>query len=833
MKSISDPFLRRPVLTLVLSLLVLLGGLISLPGLKVENLPPIAPGRVSVSASYPGASPEVVEQGVTTLLEKQFNGLERLDSIRSTSSANGSSISLGFEGGNPEINQINTQNEAAVVSRQLPAQVARFGVQVRRTSDDLLMTLSFSASRDRYDATFLSGWVDQVIRDRLQRVPGVGEVRLFGGSSLAFRLWLDPLRLEERNLTISEVRDALEEQNVLAALGQAGVAPSPDDQLVTLPLRMEGRLRTAQEFESLVVDRSANGGVTLLKDVGRVSLGSENYESIATDLSGKTAVAVGIFQRDGSNALEVSQGIDQALEELGPRFPPGVDLQVIVDEAASIRTSIDRTTASLREAVLLVFLVLLLGLGNSRLALISASAVPVALIGSLAVLRLSGDSINTLTLFGMVLASGLVVDDAIVVSEDIGRRLENGRPPGRRPRSHGGTGRCRDRHLPGADRGVPAGADPGGQPGPSLRPDRPHDRWHDRLLHLQRPHLHPGGRQPAAPRRSPGARLAAALDRSAPAGPRASGGPLRPAAQPCAGLAASRGGRPADRSAADGPGVRAAAQGLHPPGGQRPAAGVLLLQDGIALPRTQQVMEQVREVMDQEPLIRFANFYAGRSFGDSSPNKGIFFLRLKPIEERPGADQSAAAVAERLNRRLRQTITDATVIVSESPTVRGFSSESGLEFDLLDTSGGRLSLGEFQQEAEAFIAAARQTGAFDQVGTRFSADAPLLRLIPDRLRMASLQVDLDELVSVLGASFGSDYVNDSFEGDQVRKVIVQLEGEARRDADDVLALQVRNRTGQLIPWPRSCRWKPAPAPPPSTTPAWCARSASGPSRPRG
>ena len=323
MKSISDPFLRRPVLTLVLSLLVLLGGLISLPGLQVENLPPIAPGRVSVSASYPGASPEVVEQGVTTLLERQFNGLERLDSIRSTSSANGSSISLGFEGGNPEINQINTQNEAAVVSRQLPAQVARFGVQVRRTSDDLLMVLSFSASRDRYDDTFLSGWVDQVVRDRLQRVPGVGEVRLFGGSSLAFRLWLDPLRLEERNLTISEVRDALEEQNVLAALGQAGVAPSPDDQLITLPLRMEGRLRSAQEFESLVIDRSANGGVTLLKDVGRVSLGSENYESIATDLKGKTAVAVGVFQRDGSNALEVSQGINGALEALGSSFPPG------------------------------------------------------------------------------------------------------------------------------------------------------------------------------------------------------------------------------------------------------------------------------------------------------------------------------------------------------------------------------------------------------------------------------------------------------------------------------------------------------------------------------
>lgn len=800
MKSISDPFLRRPVLTLVLSLLVLLGGLISLPGLKVENLPPIAPGRVSVSASYPGASPEVVEQGVTTLLERQFNGLERLDSIRSTSSANGSSISLGFEGGNPELNQINTQNEAAVVSRQLPAQVARFGVQVRRTSDDLLMVLSFSASRDRYDDTFLSGWVDQVIRDRLQRVPGVGEVRLFGGSSLAFRLWLDPLRLEERNLTISEVRDALEEQNVLAALGQAGVAPSPADQLVTLPLRMEGRLRSPQEFEALVVARSANGGVTLLKDVGRVSLGSENYESIATDLNGKTAVAVGIFQRDGSNALEVSQGINDALTDLGSRFPPGVDLQVIVDEAATIRTSIDRTTASLRDAVLLVFLVLLLGLGNSRLALISAVAVPVALIGSLAVLRLSGDSINTLTLFGMVLASGLVVDDAIVVSEDIGRRLENGSPPLQAAREamaelggaviatslvlivvflpvltlQGTLGRLY----------APIALTIGGTivfstfNALTFTPVAA-----SRLLHAER--REPGWllRWIDPPRRAL-ERLELPYDRLLT---RVLGWRRRVVVGLLIGLLLT------------GLAFQQRPKAFIPQEDSGQLRGVVLLQDGIALPRTQQVMEQVRAVVDEEPLMRFANFYAGRSFGDSSPNKGIFFLRLRPIEERPGADQSAAAVAERLNKRLRQTITDATVIVSESPTVRGFSSESGLEFDLLDTSGGRLSLGEFQQEAEAFIAAARDSGSFDQVGTRFSADAPLLRLLPDRLRMASLGVDLDELVSVLGASFGSDYVNDSFEGDQVRRVIVQLEGTSRRNAADVLALQVRSRGGQLIP----------------------------------
>ena len=218
MQSISDPFLRRPVLTLVVSLLVLLAGLVSLPLLQVENLPPIAPGRVTVRATYPGAGPEVVEQGVTALLEQQLNGLERLDSIRSTSSANGSSITLGFEGGDPELNQINTQNEVAVITRQLPAPVARFGVQVRRSSDDLLMVLSFSADPKLYGETFLSGWLDQVVKERLQRVPGVGNVTLSGGNSLAFRLWLNPAQLEERGLTITDVRAALQQQNLLAAL---------------------------------------------------------------------------------------------------------------------------------------------------------------------------------------------------------------------------------------------------------------------------------------------------------------------------------------------------------------------------------------------------------------------------------------------------------------------------------------------------------------------------------------------------------------------------------------------------------------------------------------
>ncbi len=800
LRSISDPFLRRPVLTLVLSLLILIGGLLSLPGLQVENLPPIAPGRVTVRASYPGAGPEVVEQGVTALLEKQLNGLERLDSIRSTSSANGSSITLGFRGGDPELNQINTQNETAVITRQLPTPVARLGVQVRRSSDDLLLVLSFSTGSDAYVPTFLSGWVDQVVKERLRRVEGVGDVSLFGGSSPAFRLWLDPSRLEQRNLTIAEVRQALQQQNVLAALGQVGEAPAPPDQLLTLPLRMEGRLRSPEEFQQLVVGRSSGGGLTLLRDVGSVSLGSESYDTIATDLKGRPTVALGVYQRDGSNALEVRQGVEVALTELAPLFPPGVEMAVIVDEAATVRASIAAVMEALRDAVLLVFAVLLLFLGNSRLALITASAVPVSLIGSLSVLKLTGSSINTLSLFGMVLASGLLVDDAIVVSEDIGRRLEKGSTP------------LQAAQAAMAELGSAVIAT-------SLV-----------LVVVFLPVFGLEGSLGRLYAPIAVAIMAAivfstinaisftpmAASRLLRAGQREPGWLLRWIDPPRRAL-----------EALEGPYAKALARvlrqrrlvvalllvGLLITGvaiRQRPTAfipqedngqlrGVVILPDGLALGQTQRVLERVRRVVSEEPLVASANFYAGRSFGDSSPNKGQVFLRLRPQEERRGPEESAAAVGQRLNRRLRRAVPEAVVQLSEAPSVRGFSSEGGLELELLDTSNGRLSLEAFEREARDLISRAQASGAFERVSTRFTAGSPRLELIPDRLRMAALGIDLNSVVDTLGAAFGSDYVNDSFEGEQVRRVIVQLEGAGRSDSAAVLAMPVRNREGRLIP----------------------------------
>jgi HAE1 family hydrophobic/amphiphilic exporter-1 len=644
-----------------------------------------------------------------------------------------------------------------------------------------------------------------VVRDRLRRVSGVSDVTLFGGSSLAFRLWLDPARLEEHNLTIVDVRQALQAQNVLAALGQSGDAPAPADQLTTLPLRMEGRLRTPEEFGDLVVARSDDGGIILLRDLGRVSLGKESYETIATNLSGDSAIALGVFQRDGSNALEVRQALSEALKDLEPRFPPGVAMEVIVDEARTVRTSIDRAVESLRDAVLLVFAVLLLGLGNSRLALISAAVVPISLIGSLTLLRLSGGSINTLSLFGMVLASGLLVDDAIVVSEDIGRRIEQGTPALRAAREAmaelGGAVIATSLVLVVVFLPV-LGLE--GSLGRLYAPIAIAICGAIALSTLNAMSLTPVASSWLL---RPGQREPAWLERVTDVSRRALEGLEEPY------------GRFLDRVLRHrrlmlvllltgllltGLALRARPTSFIPQEDNGQLRGVVILPDGMALARTQEVLEQVSRIARSEPLVASANFYAGRSFGDSSPNKGQMFVRLKPVEQRTRPEQSSAAVAERLNAKLRSGVRGAVVQLSEAPSVRGFSSEGGIELELLDNSSGQLSLEAFEAQAREFLAEAQELQlngrpAFDRVSTRFTTSAPQLRLIPDRLRLASLGVSLSDLVDTLGASFGSDYVNDSFESDQVRRVIVQLDGRSRRDTEDVLALPVRSREGRLIP----------------------------------
>ena len=786
--------------TVVCSLLILLAGLTALTGLGLEDLPQLAPTRVSVSANFPAASPEVVEQSVTTVLEQQLNGLEGLESISSTSRQGGASISLRFSDGDPELNAIKVQNEVNLATRRLPQAVSRQGLRVRRSSDDLLMILGFSHPQDAYVSTFLTGWLDQSLRESLLTTPGVGDVVVFGSSELSFRLWLDPNRLEQANLTISDVSRALAEQNVLAAVGSIGAAPAPRGQLLTLPVDAEGRLRSKSDFENLILRRLDNGGLLRLKDVGRVALGQRSYGRQAMNLQGERSVAVGLYQRDGANALEVSRAVESTLRQLEPSFPPGIELSVIVDVADTVQANLDRTVTTLRDAVLLVLLVLVLFLGRWRLALIPGIAVPVALIGSLVLIRFSGSNLNSLILFGLVLATGIVVDDAIVVSEDIAGRIERGEKPQQAAEDAMAelAGAVVATSLVLAAVFIPVLLIPGSigrlyQPialaitgailfstlnALSFTP-----MACARVLGPRTERL-PNPLQPLSRRLQNGMgqlqqRYEALLERWLSRG-RLVGALL------VTGLLIT------------GVGLSSMPTAFIPDEDQGQIRGYFTLPEGSSLERTVAVMDQIRQVVAEEPLVRTGNFYAGSSFGQSGEDRGSFYLRLQPEQQRRNAVQSSNAVQRRLSKAIRQRINDARVVVTTPPTVRGFSSESGLSMELLDRSGGQLSLDQFETVAKRFINTAKASGAFERVGTRFDASSPRWRLDLDRDQLAALDVEYGAALRDIGTAIGGRYIDDTFEGSRIRSIYLQLEGSERNQPGDLTGLMLRNRSGELV-----------------------------------
>ena len=800
MRSISQPFLRRPVFTIVCSLLVLLAGVVSLVGLGLEDLPQLAPTRVSVSASFPAAGPEVVEQSVTAVLENQLSDLDGLESMTSNSRQGGASLSLRFEAGDPELNAIKVQNEVNLASRRLPQAVTRQGLNVNRSTNDLLLILGFSAPPGLYEPIFIGGWLDQRLSESLRTTPGVGDIRVFGSSELAYRLWLDPNRLEQFNLSTNDITNALAEQNVLAAVGNLGEAPAPAGQLFSLPVDAEGRLRSQADFEDMAVKRTDNGGLVRLKDVGRVELGQRSYGSSALNLQGESSVAVGIFQRDGSNALEVSRAVRERLKSLESSFPPGLDVQVIVDVAETVQANLDRTRATLRDAVLLVLLVLVLFLGRWRLALIPGLAVPVALIGSLVVVRLSGSNLNSLILFGLVLATGIVVDDAIVVSEDIAGRIERGEEP---------QGAAEDAmaELAGAVLAtslvlaavfLPVLLIPGSigrlyQPIALAISGAILFSTFNALtftpMACARVLGQGDGRLPR-PLRLISRRLQSGMARLQGLYARMLAVWLTRGrtviALVLAGLMLT------------GIGLATIPTSFIPNEDQGQVRGYFTLPEGASLERTEAVMERIREVVAEEPLIRSGNFYAGSSFGQSGEDTGSFYLRLTPMKERSGRQNSSEAVKQRLNSELRRRITDAQVIVTTPPTVRGFSSESGLQMELLDRSSGQLSLQDFETQAQQFILTAQNSGQFQRVSTRFDASSPRWRLELDRSQMAALDLPVGPTLRDIGTAIGGRFIDDTFAGGEIRSIYLQLEGTDRSTPGDLTSLMVRNRSGDLV-----------------------------------
>ncbi len=426
----SNRFIVRPVLTTVCSLLIVFAGLISIPLLPIENLPDIAPPTVRVSSRYVGADAVSVEQGVTSVLEQQINGVENMEFISSSSGADGtSSITVAFASGSDrDINQVNVQNRVALAQPRLPDEVRQAGVTVNQASTSILLVYNFSSedASNPYSVEMISGLLDRNLTDAIRRVTGVGSLAYFGNRELAFRLWMDPNRLTANGLTADDVVAAVRSQSRLVPAGQIGGAPAPENQQYTLSVQLQGRLTSIGEFESMILRSSADGGLLRLRDVGRVTLGGESFDVEATDLRNVPSVGMAIYQLSGSNALQVSRGVEEVLAGFEQTMPVGLKMEKIYDNTDFINASIRGVSNALRDAVVLVVLVLFIFLQDWKATLVPAIAIPVALVGTFAFVNAFGFSLNQLTLFGLVLATGLVVDDAITVVEDTTAKKASG-----------------------------------------------------------------------------------------------------------------------------------------------------------------------------------------------------------------------------------------------------------------------------------------------------------------------------------------------------------------------------------------------------------------------
>ncbi|WP_163780228.1 efflux RND transporter permease subunit [Myxococcus vastator] len=794
----TDFFIRRPVFASVVSIIITLVGAISIPTLPVEQYPDLSLPVVQVTATYIGASAETVESAVTTVLERQLNGVEGMRYIASTSSNTGvSTITVTFDPGRDlDIAAVDVQNRVATASAQLPAAVNALGVTITKAQTQLLIAFGLFDEENRYETGFLSNYADVFIRDALLRVTGVGDVRIFGERRFAMRLWLDPTELARRGLTATDVVNALRAQNVQIGAGQVGQPPAPPGQTYQFTVRVLGQLTSAEEFNNIVVQQGPDGSLVRLKDVGSAELGAENYGQLLR-FNGREAVGLGIFQLPGSNALEVRDGVIAELERLKGNFPPGMRYQRAFDTTAAVQASIEEVLVTLGEAIFLVVLVIFVFLHGWRSVLVVATTLPVSLVGTFLFVSAFGFSINTLTLFGLTLATGLVVDDAIVVIENVERTMAQDNV-GPREATHRSmkqvAGALVAIALVLAAVFVPVSFFPGttgiiyrqfaltlafsislsALVALTLSPAlcalllRPHEgqkwkafRMFDRGLDAFRDAY---------------GRLLAKLI-----------GPLRwwvvAAFVLCLVSTFLM--------------YRLTPAGFIP--GEDQGYLIIAVQgpEGTSLDYTRQVLLQAEDVLRQQPEVADIFTVGGFSLLGTGVNYGTLFVNLRLWDERKRPDQSVAGLVERLRRPL-MAIGGARVLPFEPPAIRGVGSVGGFEFVLEDQQGGR-TLAQLAQTTDALVGAASQDPGLRGVFSSYTANTPLLDVQVDREKALAMGVPLEGVFSTLQVYLGSQYVNDFTFASRVYRVYVQAAVPFRNEPRDIDALYVRSAMGEMVP----------------------------------
>ncbi|WP_229641486.1 efflux RND transporter permease subunit [Waterburya agarophytonicola] len=797
--SIADTFIKRPVLTTVCAAIVVLIGGISIPMLPISQLPQVAPIQVEVSSAYIGADAETAETNVTSIVEREINGVENMSYISSNTSNDGiSNIVVSFPPDTDrDIAQVNVQNRVALSEPQLPGSVQQTGVTVQKSSPDLLLGIAFYAKNGEYDDLFLSNYLDLYLLDQVKRIEGVGRAVIFGERKYAMRLWLDPDALAARNLGSQDVVDALQEQNIQVGAGSIGKQPTQSDQRFEFTLRASGRLKSAEEFDNLVVGTGEQGNLIKLKDIGRAELGAENYDTSA-EFKGKPAVGMGVFQLPGSNALDVGSAVKETVAELAQNFPPGMEYEIALDTTEFVQVSMTEVIKTLVQAVLLVVLIIFIFLQDWRTTIIPAIAIPVSLIGAFTFLNIFGFQINTLTLFAMVLSTGLVVDDGIVVVEAIATKVEKGMKPriAAIDTMNELSGAVIATSLVLAAVFIPVSFFPGST-GVIFK------QFALTIVFA----------------------IALSTFNALTFSPTMAGILLRPAKERrgLLGKFFNLFNRVFDWITARytqaitfltkkfvRPFVLAGftallvftyflynlvPTGFIPEEDQGYFFTIVQAPDGVSLNYTQEIMKQVGEKIAAVPDIQSYFALSGFGFEGNGSSRGFVFGKLKPWSDRPKEDQSIYSILGSLNGSF-QSITGARAFAVNAPPVRGLSTFGGFEFQLQDRRG--LPISVLVENANKMIGAANARPEIGAAFTQFAANTPQIEVEVNRDRAKAIGVDIDDIFATLQSYLGSQYVNDFVLGQRQYRVYVQADGDFRSNPQDISKLYVTSASGQQI-----------------------------------
>ncbi|QDU54497.1 efflux RND transporter permease subunit [Aeoliella mucimassa] len=801
-------FIDRPIFATVLAIIIVLVGAVMVWSLPVARYPQISPPTISVSAVYPGANSKVVAETVGTPIEQEVNGVEGMLYMQSTSASDGSyNLTVTFDiGTDLDIASVMVQNRVAIAEPRLPTEVTQQGITTKKKSTSITMVLTITSDVEEYDTLFMGNYALRNVKDELARLPGVGEVVVFGGADYSMRVWLDPAKLKARNLTTNDVVAAIREQNVQVAAGQIGQPPVPDGQTYQLNINTLGRLSDVVQFEDLIVKADDKGGFTRVKDVARVELGGKDYNLASSD-SGKPAVAILVYQLPGANALDVASSVKAKIKELEQQFPQGMKTNVSLDTTEFVNAAIKEVEVTLYQAVLLVVLVIFVFLQDWRATLVPAVTIPVSLVGTFAVMAACGYSINLITLFGLVLAIGIVVDDAIVVVENTMRHISAGQSS--------------------RDAAVLAMQEVSG---PVVATTLV-------LLAVFIPTAFLGGITGQLYRQFAITISAATVLSSINAltlSPAVCALILRPETEVRKGLV-YRTLRPLFAgfdfgynktekvytgvvSAMTrrvliglllfvGLGVVTGWSYLQLPSGFLPVEdqGYLMcnvqLPDGASLQRTEAVVHEIDEVMEgmrDEYGIRSWTGIAGYSLidGTNTSNGAAVFISLKPWDERTTRSSSMPGIIATLRKRLN-AIKEARSVAFPPPAIEGLGVSAGFEMRL--QGKGDMSLQNLGKIAEEVVSDANSQAIVQNANTTFRADVMQLFADIDRDKVKRLSILLDDVFATLQAYLGSAYVNDFNKFGRTYQVKVQADSKFRTKPEDIKQLDVRNLKGEMVP----------------------------------